>query len=214
MSVYLAGQGAAAADVEARLKSESVHIILLAEFQFLTGTIYTSNENIPFTDPEWGYTWQGMGDLVSVGSVSGGTNSLAPAMEYVLGIPWEVLDSDERSSGVFRIPQLIGNQSEYRGRSAKLWEQVMSDSVLDSQGRPTAVGIPTALHTGTMDSPTASFSAAGASISMTVESVLIRAGAANFGRLTHRDQLRRYPGDNGLRFVPEVVDTEVEWTEW
>jgi len=214
VSVYLAGQGAAASDVEARLKSESVHIILLAEFQFASGTVYTCNENVPFIDPEWSHTWVGLGDLVSVGAVSGGTNSLAPAMEYTLGIPWEVLNSDERSSGLFRLPQLIGNPSEFRGRSAKLWEQVMSDDVLDSQGRPTPVGIPTALHTGTMDSPMATYSAGGASLSMTVESVLIRAGAANFGRLTHRDQLRRFAGDNGLRFVPEVVDTEIEWSDW
>lgn len=214
MSVYLAGQGAAASDVEARLKTEAVHIILLAEFQFASGTIYTSNSNVEFTDPEWGHTWVGLGDLVSVGAVTGGTNSLAPAMEYVLGIPWEVLSSDERSSGLFRLPQLIGNPSEFRGRSAKLWEQVMSDDVLDSQGRPTPVGIPTALHTGTMDSPIASYSAGSSSLSMTVESVLIRAGAANFGRLTHRDQLRRFAGDNGLRFVPEVVDTEIVWSDW
>lgn len=214
MSVYLAGQGGSSSAVQARLESETVHIILLAEFQFASGTVYISNENISFTEPTQSQTWVGMGDLVSVGAVSGGTNSLAPAMEYVLGVPWEVLDSSERSSGLFRIPQLIGNPSEYVGRSAKLWEQVMSDDTLDSKGRPTPVGIPTALHTGTMDSPMVSFSAAGASISMTVESVLIRAGAANFGRLTHRDQLRRFPGDNGLRFVPEVVDTEVEWTEW
>ena len=214
MSEFLSNQPSPAA-VEAALRETAIHIILLAEFRFASGTVYTSNENVPFVDSLWGRTWQGFGDLVGVSSVSDSADSLSPMMEYTLGIPWELLTPEERATnGLGTIPALIGNPSEYRGRVCALWEQILSDDVLDAHGRPTPIGVPTALHTGTMDSPRVSFSAEMAMLSMSVEGALIRAGAPVFGRLTHRDQQRRYPGDKGLRYVPEVVDTEVTWTTW
>ena len=43
---------------------------------------------------------------------------------------------------------------------------------------------------------------------------LARKGAPQYGFLTYQDQLRRHPTDEGLQFVPEVVSTEVQWTDW
>lgn len=212
MSVYLSNQPDPAA-VEAALRRESVHIVLLAEFQFASGTVYTSNQLIPITTG--GQTWQGFGDLVSVSAVSDSADTLAPLMEYSLGIPWELLTPEERATnGLGVIPGLIGTPSEYRGRTASLWEQVMSTDTLDEFGRPTPIGVPTALHSGAMDTPRASFTAATANLTLSVEGAFIRAGAPVYGRLTHRDQQRRFPGDKGLRYVPEVVDTEISWTDW
>ena len=211
MSVYLSNQPNPAA-VEAALRKQSVHIILLAEFRFASGTVYTSNETVSFTDALWGHTWRGYGALVGVSSISDSVETLAPMMEYQLGIPWEVLAPEERgTNGLGKIPGLIGNPSEYRGRTAALWEQVMSHDVLDEHGRPTPIGVPTSIHTGTMDTPRASFSASFVSLTLNVEGAFVRAGAPVFGRYTPRDQQRRYPGDNGLRYVPEVVDTELNW---
>ena len=212
MSVYLSNQPDPAA-VEAALRNESVQIVLLAEFQFASGTVYTSNQLIPITTG--GQTWQGFGDLVSVSAVSDSADTLAPLMEYSLGIPWELLTPEEQATnGLGIIPGLIGTPSEYRGRTASLWEQVMSTDSLDEFGRPTPVGVPTALHSGAMDTPRASFTAATANLTLSVEGAFIRAGAPVYGRLTHRDQLRRYPGDKGGRYIPEVVDTEISWTDW
>lgn len=212
MSVFLSNQPDPAA-VEAALRRESVHIVLLAEFRFASGTFYTCNQNIPITTG--GHTWQGYGDLVAVSAVSDSADTLAPLMEYTLGIPWELLTPEDRATnGLGIIPGLIGSPSEYRGRTAALWEQIVSDDILDADGRGALIGVPTALHSGSMDSPRASFTAASANLTLSVEGAFIRAGAPVFGRMTHRDQLRRYPGDKGLRYVPEVVDTEVQWTSW
>ena len=170
---------------------------------------------MPFVDGQWGHSWQGYGNLVSFSAISGGEDTLAPLMEYTLGIPWEVMSEEERlTRGAGLIPRLLGKPAEYRNRLAILREQIVTYETLDGHGRPTPVGNPTALHTGYMDMPRASFSMASANLTISVEGALIRAGASVFGRYTHRDQLRRYPNDNGLRFVPEVVDTNPTWTKW
>ena len=212
MSIYLAHQPDPAA-VEAALNRETVHIVQLLELRFASGTVYLSNEVVPFTDSQWGHTWQGMGNLVSMSSIQAGERNLAPLMEYTLGIPWEFLTAEERGvSGMGMIPALIGNSAEYRDREAILWEQILDDETLDVHGRATPVGVPSALHYGRMDTVRASYSITAANLTLSVEGPFSRKGAPVFGRLTPRDQKRRYAGDNGLNYVYEGLNTTVQWT--
>ena len=212
MSVYLANQPDPE-EVEAVLNRQSVYLVHLLELQFASGTVYLSNEIVPFTDTEWGHTWRGMGNLVSMSAVQAGRRNLAPVMEYTLGIPWEFLTEGERGvNGMGLIPGLIGDPAEYRNRTATLWEQVFDDETLDSHGRPTPVGIPSAIHTGRMDTVRATYALASANVTLSVEGPLSRKGAPVFGRLTPRDQYKRYPGDHGLDYVTEVLNTTVQWT--
>ena len=214
MSRYLASQPDPAAII-ALLAKDVIHEALLLELQFVTGTIYLSNEIPPFTDLRDGYVWQGMGNLVGIGTVNGGVNVRAPVMEYQLGIPWELLTVDERgTNGMGLIPGLIGDRANYVNRPARLWSQLFDDATPDAQGRPSQVGHPTAEHFGLMDKISISFSPEAAILSLSVEGLMARKAAPTYGRLTHRDQLRRYPGDLGLRFVPEVMSTDPQWTDW
>ena len=214
MSVYLSGQTDPAA-VTAALNRDVIHVSLLLELQFATGTAYLSNRSVSFIDGKWNLTWQGLGNLVAASAVSSGDDTLAPSMSYTLGIPWEAMTAEQRAmQGLGIIPQLIGNPAEYVNRSAVLWEQVFSETARDEYGRPQPVGDPVALHRGVMDTVSVSFDVSAAVLTLTVEGALARAGAPVFGRLTHRDQLRRYPGDRGLRYVPEVMSTDPVWTEW
>ncbi|WP_158966263.1 hypothetical protein [Chachezhania sediminis] len=216
MSLYLANQPDPAA-VQAQLENEAVHVFLLLEMRFSSGTVCLSNALLPFTDtdPAKGFTWQGFGNLVGVSDLEGGPEDLAPVMQYQLGIPWEILEDDERGvNGMGLIPGLIGDPAEYRNREAILYEQVMSDDVLDAHGRPTPVGIPTALHFGLMDTVSATYTPSAAILSMSVEGPLARKGAPVYGMLTARDQIRRYPGDTGLNYVAEVMSTNPKWTDW
>lgn len=214
MSVYLAAQPDPAA-VLAALEREVVHVVLLLELRFASGSRYLCNEVVPFVDLKWGRTWAALGNLVGVDDVEGGPDEMAPLREYRLGLPWEVLTADERARAELGlIPALVSDRDEYVNRIAVLYEQVVSDSAKDTYGRPLPVGHPTALHFGTMDRATASFSARGALLTLSVEGPLARKGAPVYGRLTPRDQQRRHPGDEGLDFVAEVASTIVKWTDW
>lgn len=212
MSIYLSNQPDPAA-VQTALENESVHAILLLEMQFASGTLYISNSLIDFVDPQWRHTWSGAGNAVGMSDIQGGVDDLAPYREYTLDIPWNLLEADERGvNGMGRIPDLVGNRAEYVNRTAILYEQVLSNDVVDTHGRPAPVGVPSALDVGVMDTVSARYSSTAAVLTMTVEGLLSRKGAPVFGRLTPRDQARRYPGDKGLDYVPEVQSTEVQWT--
>ena len=215
MSRLLAAQPDPAA-VEAALTRDVVSWALLLELRFASGTIRLCNAAIPITDIS-GATWSGLGDLVGMSDIEGGPDTLAPLREYYLGIPWEFLSADSipaRASA--RIPGLIGDAADYRGRPANLFAQLFDADVYDARGRAAPVGVPIALDAGLMTNVGWSFAPGdgGVMLTLRVESVLARKGAPLFGLLTDRDQRRRHGDDAGLRFVPEVMSTAVKWTDW
>lgn len=215
MSRLLAAQPDPAA-VEAALARDVVSWALLLELQFASGTIRLCNAAIPITDIS-GATWSGLGDLVGMSDIEGGPDTLAPLREYYLGIPWEFLSADSiPAQASARIPGLIGDAADYRGRPANLFAQLFDADVYDARGRAAPVGVPIALDAGLMTNVGWSFGPGdgGVVLTLRVESVLARKGAPLFGLLTDRDQKRRYVDDEGLRYVPEVMSTAVKWTDW
>ncbi len=214
MSLFLDGQPDPVA-VEAALQAETVSLLLLLELRFASGTRYLSSSNVPFVDAQWGHEWLGTGDMVSIAEISGGAQEMAPLIEYRLALPYELLADEEKGiSGKGRIPALVGSPGEYLNRAAILWGQILSLTAVDVHGRPLPVGTPFAIHTGIMDRVKISFGPMQAQLTLPVEGPLSRKGAPVYGMLTPRDQARRHPGDQGLRFVPEVTNTDVTWTTW
>lgn len=213
MSRLLAAQPDPAA-VEAALNAEIVHAVLLLELRFASGTVRLSNSMQAVTDLQSGATWEGLGDLVGIGTAEAGPDQLAPYREYLLGMPWSVLDAEsDPTRAMARIPELLGNPADYRSREAILYLQLM-DMRGDAHGRPVPIGVPVALDAGLMDHVEASYSPSAVMLRMTVEGLLARKGIPAFGLLTSRDQQRRHPGDTGLEFVPEVMSTNPKWTDW
>lgn len=210
MSIFLDNQPDAAA-VTSALSRESVGAILLAEFQFASGTKYITNMMGRFIDPLWGRTWLGYGALVGVSSISVDDDSIPGAIKYTLNVPREV-SGEAVSPG--DIPALMGDRSEYVNRPVKLWLQIIDKGDLDVHGRPRPVGIPSALNVSLMDRASSSWRVGSAQITLTAESVLARERMAPNGRYTDRDQRLRHPSDRGLRYITEVLNTTVRWTEW
>ncbi len=210
MSVFLDGQPDPVA-VLAALSAGAVKSAFLLELKFNSGTIYVSDMNIPFIDPKWGHTWKGMGELVGMSEISASEGDLAPLREYVLGIPWEFLtDGEQAVSGMWRVPGLIGNKSDFIGREANLFMQLFDVDANDL----VPVGVPFALDSGLMDKVSASMTASAAVLTLRVEGLLARKGAPIYGIMTDRDQQKRHPGDRGLEQIVEVNGTNVVWTDW
>lgn len=216
MSRLLSDQPDPAA-VEALLGSEAILSALLLEMRFASGTVRVSDWNVPFTDLRWGHEWIGFGELAGMAEVSGGDGELAPYREYVLGMPWDYLDSAAQaateqlgSSMVLRarIAEAVQDRADFLGREATLYLQLF-----DAERTP--VGYPMALDTGIMDRAESSFTGEGAFMRMRVEGLMARSGRPIYGFLTDRDQRRRHPGDRGLRFVTELmVGKTAKWTDW
>lgn len=206
MSIFASGQPQSVID---SLGGETIRRALLLEMKFKSGPVYVSDWNVPFRDSLLGREWQGLGDLVGIGNVTGG-DTLAPYREYVLGIPAKMLEGE----GIGRIPELIGNRDEFVGREANLYMQMFDAERLDENGMPVILGNPFAIDLGLMDRVEASWSPGVAVLKMTVEGMMARKGAPIYGLLTNRDQRRRHPGDKGLRFVPEVMSKSVKWLDF
>jgi hypothetical protein len=209
VSIFLDGQPDPAAMLAA-LRNERIERVLMLEMQFASETVRLTNALLPFTDLKWGYEWQGFGNLVGMDAISGGPDSLAPMRSYTLGIPWQYLTDTERGvNGMGLLPGLIGNRAEYRSRMATLYMQMFSG--VDGYGRAMPLGYPFALDVGVMDHLTTTYTKSAAMLRMTVESLTARKGAPVYGLLTYRDQKRRFPTDEGLSFVPEVMSTTITW---
>lgn len=205
MSVFLSTQPDPEALLEA-LDREVIHKAFMLEMEFASGTVRASDWNVSFVSG--GYEWKGLGDLVGMSEIGGGSD-LAPYREYQLGLPKDLVGYSEG-----RIPELIGNRAEYLGRGAKLWMQIFDPTGLDEYGRRVPLGDPFAMDFGIMSKVSASFVPGGAVVSLMVEGGLFRAGVPLSGYYTDRDQQRRHPGDLGLGFVVEVSDTEIQLTDW
>jgi hypothetical protein len=210
MSVFLADQPDPGA-ILAALDRETVKRALLLEMRFASETVRISDWAVPFQDGRWGHDWVAGRGLVSMADVDLGEDDLAPLREYSLGIPWEYLTEGQRGS-IGMLPPLIGNRPEYAGRDCILMMQLFEG--VDVHGRAAPLGYPVALDWSLMDRVSASFGLERITLTLGCESLLARKGAPQYGLLTHRDQLRRHPGDNGLRFVPEVMSTNPVWTTW
>lgn len=200
--------------VAAFLSRDVVGAVLALEMQFASGTVRISNSLGRFIDAA-GTEWAGLGDMVGMTDFAGG-DTLAPLREYTLGIPWEFLAEDTSSpaAGLARVPALIGDPSEYRGRAAILSMHLFEADALGLDGRSSPVGIPIVLDTGTMTNVGWSWSPGEVMLTLKVEGLLSRKGAPLFGLLTERDHKRRHPTDQFLDFASEVVVTEVKWTQW
>ncbi|KAB6716274.1 hypothetical protein [Roseobacter sp. TSBP12] len=205
MSVFLSTQPDPEAMMSA-LDREVIHKAFMLEMDFASGPVRVSDWSVPFI--AGGYEWEGLGDLVGMSEIGGGSE-LAPYREYQLGLPKDLVGYSEA-----RIPELIGNRADYLGRSARLWMQIFDPVSLDEHGRRVPLGDPITMDYGIMSRVIGTFVPGGAVVSLTVEGGLFRAGVPLSGYYTDRDQQRRHPEDLGLGFVVEVSDTEIKLTDW
>lgn len=202
MTIFLDYQADPAA-FQAALEDEVITAALCLEMQFASGTAYASNWNVDFVAD--GKTWRGLGDLVGLSEIGGGSDDLTPLVEYTLAIPAELLTANEKlQDELGRIPELMGNPAEYKGRLAILSCQAFVN------GQP--LGSPFVLHSGFIEKPHIS-AAAGRPVVLRIqsESILIGKRRPPAGKLTERDQKYRHPTDKGLDFVPNAASEQVDW---
>lgn len=206
MSVFLDAQPVAARDrIAAILSGGVVPMAIMLSLDFADGPLRLCNRRVPFTDLKDGHTWgAGHGLLVSLPDLEMAEDSLNPFRQYQLGLPSDLIDLEEWAPEVI---SSISDRANYVTREVALYGQIFDPMT----GAP--VGHPFAHDVAQMDRMTASFSTAGAIVSLSVESFMARQGMPVYGMMTYRDQLRRFPGDEGMQFTTESGRL-VTWTKW
>ncbi len=161
---------------------------LLVKLTFRSGTEYVWTGPGPL---EWdGNTYQGVGSLGSIGTISEGTDVEAAGTSVTL-------------SGID--PALLAASLEdvKSGGDARLWL-----SFFDSNGNLQA---PYQMFRGVVDQPTVSLDDKTLSITLTLESPMINLQRPNNRRYTTADQAIDYPDDSAFDSVEKLNDATFKW---
>lgn len=176
----------------------------LAEMDFLiNGTVAIQRvTTAPRSITVAGNTFAGLGSFVGVANLSEGTDSSAEKITLSLAV-----------ANTAMLALALGNVEGYRGKPVRLYLQMF-----DATFQP--VASPVLRWSGVMDrvNVTRQPAAPGSTGPGTgaIELQCSRAGMARARhyqglRLTHQQQLLRYPGDTGLRYVRTLIEKPTPW---
>lgn len=169
----------------------------LVELDFSTGIIYATTAPVDVTAA--GNTYTGLGSYLSVGAVRESEDSAAERITISVPVVNNAM-----------LAAAMGPATTYRGRPARLYLQLFDDAF-----QP--VGPRVARWSGYMEPARITRSAPEAgSGSGTIELPCQRAGMArarNYQglRITHAQQLSRYPGDLGLQYMQGLIEQPALW---
>ena len=169
--------------------SNQVSLCYLLQITFTTGTVYLTSAPVNLS---WnGQTWLGLGSLSSVGPIAEGSDIQAYGCTVTLSGIDPVLIADSLND--IQI-----------GAAATLYVGFLTPAMA-------LVTAPTIIFAGQVDEPTISYGAETVTISLNLESPLIRLQRGSFRRLTAADQRINYPGDSGFDWVPSLNFMALRW---
>ena len=172
----------------------------LAQLDFAAGTLYltTAPQNLT----TGGHTYTGLGSLVSIDNLVESPESSAEKINLSLSVADSAM-----------LALALGNVEGYRGRAVRLYLQLF-----DAAFGP--VASPLQRWTGVMDKVQITRRPASAdSLAASIGSIDLQCSRSGMARaryyqglrLTHQQQMIRYPGDTGLRYVRTLIEQPALW---
>lgn len=174
----------------------------LVEWDFSTGLLRSTNYPVDITTVD-AFVWTRAGNALSIGSITESEDVTTAKLEISISV------ADNAS-----LAWAIGDATVWRGRAVRIYLQL-----LDENGA--RVGAHVRRFTGYMDSisierpspaPGSSEPAVGGTIKVSCSrGGLSRSRRSEGLRLTHAQQLQRYPGDNGYEYVATLIEVPALW---
>ncbi len=142
-----------------------------------------------------GYTWQGLGDLISISPISTTYQVSAEQVTFEVAATQEMLTLARNA------------KAQVRGRAVMIYMQ------LYTMEPEAALGSPVSLYAGTMERmPWSASGPTDRRLRLECEGLFFRRNAPPRGRWTDSDQKARYPGDRGLERLPLYsANYETRW---
>jgi len=173
---------------KAQVKAGSVTLTFLLQITFKTGTYYLST--LP-NNLSWnGQTWVGTGSLGSVGTIPEGSDIQAYGTTVTL-------------SGIDPVLLADSLNDIQIGAQASLYLAFLNNGSL--------LTTPTCIFAGQVDKPRIQCGAESVSITLNLESPMIRLQRGSFRRYTAADQHIDHPGDSGFDWVPSLSFMALKW---
>ncbi|KNY21598.1 hypothetical protein [Methylobacterium sp. ARG-1] len=141
-----------------------------------------------------GFDWQGMGGLGSVSDIESAVGGIAPLVTFTLaGVGPEIAND------------VVNAKTEVKGRDCYVYLQLYGSDLSPLGGLYT-------LYRGLMDRLVHTANGPDTwTAQLTAETKFSRRGLPPFGNLTNADQQRRYPGDNGLFDIAQMINRRRPW---
>lgn len=177
--------------VAAQVAADTLTASHLVQFDFASGTmrVWLGLGDLS----AGGYTWQGIGALGAVGDVDTSPGlSVDPVSLTLSGIDTTIL------------ARALDHLDEVYGRRCTVYLQAFDS---DEQ----TVGNPVTVFAGLMDKMPIKVSAEAATITLSVEHILLDKARPPHGYYTHQDQLARFPGDLGCWRTSTYRDHTVDF---
>lgn len=169
-------------------------VLLLLQLDFKTGTQRFTNWSHSLD--YFGFTWTGLGAVVGVSAVQQTEDLQYPAVDVQLNV----------ANGSL-LSLALGSPAPYRGQPITIWQSLLDDALQPA-------GDPEVIWAGLMDQvrfSTGDGEKAGCSIVMRCEMPGRDGRAAQSLRLTHAQQVARYPGDTGLSRIEQLAGQPQVW---
>lgn len=158
---------------------------------FASAPVYINSTPYPLVFD--GNTYLGVGTLGSVSTVQEGSDLQARGLQLTLsGIPSSLI--------------AIALDEDYQGRDCKIWLGFLATSHEFSS----LIADPIQLGPWIMDTMDIELGET-ATITIKVESKLVRWDIPKSSRYTNEEQQQRFPGDLGLEFVAQMAEKELLW---
>lgn len=141
-----------------------------------------------------GYDWQGLGGLGAVSDIESAVGGIAPLVTFTLaGVGPEIARD------------VVEARSRVKGRACAVYLQLYGADLAPLGGLYT-------LYRGVMDRLVHVAGSLNAwTAQLTAETRFSRRGLPPFGNLTHADQQRRHPGDDGLFDIAQMINRRRPW---
>jgi hypothetical protein len=175
---------------QAQVQANAVYVAFFLQVTFSTGIYYLST--LPCNFVWGGNTWLGMGSLGSVGAIAEGTDIQAYGTNVTL-------------SGIDPVILADCLDDIQIGAQAILYLGFFNATTL------TLVTTPTCMFSGQVDQPSIVPGMDTISISLNLESPMIRLQRGSMRRYTAADQHIDHPGDTAFDWVPSLNFMALKW---
>ena len=141
-----------------------------------------------------GHDWQGLGGLGAVSDIESAVGGIAPLVTFTLaGVGPEIARD------------VVEARVRVKGRACAVYLQLYGSDLAPLGGLYT-------LYRGIMDRLVHTAGSSNAwTAQLTAETRFSRRGLPPFGNLTHADQQRRHPGDDGLFDIAQMINRRRPW---
>jgi hypothetical protein len=182
---------------QAAAGADSYGQLALVELRLRQGTVrYT---NWPLTIDVMGQTWQGMGNLGSIGEMHESEDGAAEKITLALS----AVDVGTRALA-------LGDPSDYQDRPARVWVALLNAQTLQISGAPVL------RFAGVMDQLKIERDGPMASIKMDCRTASydMRANPAGL-RMNHAQHAARYPTERGFEYLTGIIGNPAVWvSKW